>query len=144
MKNLKIASIPGDGIGNEVVPVAIKVLDTIANIHGGIKFGFTHFPYGCEYYLKNGAMMAADGLERLKEFDAIFLGAVGNAKLVPDHVSLWGLLIKIRREFEQVINIRPAKVLKGVKSPLINPKDFDLMVVRENSEGEYSSVGGRI
>lgn len=144
MKNLKIASIPGDGIGNEVVPAAIKVLDTLANIHGGIKFEFTQFPYGCEYYLKNGAMMAADGLERLKEFDAIFLGAVGNAKLVPDHVSLWGLLIKIRREFEQVINIRPAKVLKGVKSPLINPKDFDLIVVRENSEGEYSSVGGRI
>ena len=144
MKNLKIASIPGDGIGNEVVPAAIKVLDTISNIHGGMKFDFTHFPYGCEYYLENGVMMAEDGLERLKDYDGIFLGAVGNAKLVPDHVSLWGLLIKIRREFEQVINIRPAKVLKGVKSPLINPKDFDLIVVRENSEGEYSSVGGRI
>ncbi|WP_066255212.1 tartrate dehydrogenase [Neobacillus drentensis] len=144
MKNIKIASIPGDGIGNEVVPAAIKVLETIANIHGGMKFDFTNFPYGCEYYLENGAMMAEDGLERLKDFDSIFLGAVGNAKLVPDHVSLWGLLIKIRREFEQVINIRPAKVLKGVTSPLINPKDFDLIVVRENSEGEYSSVGGRI
>lgn len=89
-------------------------------------------------------MMDPDGLDRLADFDAIFLGAVGNIKLVPDHISLWGLLIKLRREFEQVINIRPAKLLDGIRSPLLNPKDFDLIVVRENSEGEYSSVGGRI
>ncbi|MBT2740832.1 tartrate dehydrogenase [Bacillus sp. ISL-77] len=144
MKTLKIANIPGDGIGKEVVPAATDVLKTLSDIHGGLKFEFTTFPWSCEYYLEHGKMMPEDGLERLKDFDSIFLGAVGNLKLVPDHISLWGLLIKIRREFEQVINIRPAKVLDGVRSPLLNPKDFDLIVVRENSEGEYSSVGGKI
>ncbi|KAB2492851.1 tartrate dehydrogenase [Priestia endophytica] len=144
MKIFKIASIPGDGIGKEVVPAANKVLKTIADIHGGIQFNFTYFPWSCEYYLEHGEMMPEDALERLQDFDSIFLGAVGNLKLVPDHISLWGMLIKIRREFEQVINIRPAKVLKGIRSPLLNPKDFDLIVVRENSEGEYSSVGGNI
>ncbi|MRG84972.1 tartrate dehydrogenase [Salinibacillus xinjiangensis] len=144
MKQLKIASIPGDGIGKEVVPAAIDVLKAVSEVHGGLQFEFTDFPYSCEYYLEHGAMMPEDGLERLKDFDSIFLGAVGNEKLVPDHVSLWGLLIKLRREFEQQINIRPAKVLNGIQSPLVNPKDFDLIVVRENSEGEYSEVGGRI
>lgn len=144
MKTLKIAAIPGDGIGKEVVPAAIDVLKTVADVHGGLKFEFTKFPWSCEYYLEHGEMMPKDGLNILKDFDSIFLGAVGNIKLVPDHVSLWGLLIKIRREFEQVINVRPAKLIKGIKSPLLNPKDFDLIVVRENSEGEYSSIGGRI
>ncbi|MCM3397626.1 MULTISPECIES: tartrate dehydrogenase [Oceanobacillus] len=144
MKKFKIASIPGDGIGTEVVPAATAVLKTVSDIHGGLSFEFTEFPYSCEYYLEHGVMMPEDGLERLKDFDSIFLGAVGNSKLVSDHTSLWGLLIKIRREFEQQINIRPAKVLRGIKSPLVNPKDFDLIVVRENSEGEYSEVGGRI
>ena len=144
MKNIKVASIPGDGIGKEVVPAAIDVLNAISKIHGGLTFDFVEFPWSCEYYLEHGEMMPKDGLERLKDFDSIFLGSVGNLQLVPDHISLWGLLIKIRREFEQVINIRPAKLLKGVKSPLLNPKDFDLLVVRENSEGEYSSVGGKI
>lgn len=144
MKKIKVANIPGDGIGREVVPAATEVLNTVAELHGGIAFEFTDFPYSCEYYLKHGVMMPEDGLDRLKDFDSIFLGAVGNIKLVPDHISLWGLLIKIRRGFEQEINVRPAKVLRGVKTPLVNPKDFDLMVVRENSEGEYSEVGGRI
>lgn len=144
MKTLKIAAIPGDGIGKEVVPAAIDVLKTVADVHSGLKFEFTKFPWSCEYYLEHGEMMPKDGLNILKDFDSIFLGAVGNIKLVPDHVSLWGLLIKIRREFEQVINVRPAKLIKGIKSPLLNPKDFDLIVVRENSEGEYSSIGGRI
>ncbi|MED3728443.1 tartrate dehydrogenase [Priestia filamentosa] len=144
MKTFKIASIPGDGIGKEVVPAANKVLKAIADIHGGIQFNFTDFPWSCEYYLEHGEMMPEDALERLQDFDSIFLGAVGNLKLVPDYISLWGMLIKIRREFEQVINIRPAKVLKGIRSPLLKPKDFDLIVVRENSEGEYSSVGGNI
>ncbi|MFZ4451599.1 tartrate dehydrogenase [Salibacterium aidingense] len=144
MKTLRIAAIPGDGIGNEVVPAAVKTLEALSKISGDVTFEFTYFPYGCEYYLKHGEMMPKDGLARLKGFDAIFLGAVGNAELVPDHISLWGLLIKIRREFQQSINVRPAKVLKGVRSPLADPKGFDLMVVRENSEGEYSSVGGRI
>jgi tartrate dehydrogenase/decarboxylase / D-malate dehydrogenase len=144
MKKLKIASIPGDGIGKEVVPASIDILNTIADVHGGLKFEFVEFPWSCEYYLEHGMMMPEDGLKRLSDFDGIFLGAVGNPKLVPDHISLWGLLIKIRREFEQSINLRPAKVIKGIQSPLINPKDFDIMVVRENSEGEYSTVGGSI
>ncbi|PLR75896.1 tartrate dehydrogenase [Bacillus sp. V3-13] len=144
MKNYEIAVIPGDGIGKEVVPVSLKVLQTAAEIHGGLKFDFKHYPWSCEYYLEHGKMMPVDGLDILKNYDAIFLGAVGNPQLVPDHVSLWGLLIKIRREFQQSINIRPAKMFKGLTSPLLNPKDFDLIVVRENSEGEYSEVGGRI
>jgi len=144
MNNFKVASIPGDGIGKEVVPAAIEVLKAVSDVHGGLSFEFTDFPYSSEYYLEHGVMMDEDGVERLKDFDAIFLGAVGNINLVPDHISLWGLLIKLRREFEQTINIRPARVLPGVQSPLVNPKDFDLMVVRENSEGEYSEVGGRI
>ncbi|WP_337019873.1 tartrate dehydrogenase [Oceanobacillus massiliensis] len=144
MKKFKVASIPGDGIGKEVVPAATDVLKAVSELHGGLSFEFTEFPYSCEYYLEHGVMMPEEGLERLKNFDSIFLGAVGNIKLVPDHISLWGLLIKLRREFEQEINIRPAKVLQGIRSPLVNPKDFDLIVVRENSEGEYSEVGGRI
>lgn len=144
MKKLTIASIPGDGVGKEVVPEAQRVLKAVSELHGGIEFQFSSFPWSCEYYLEHGTMMPEDGLEQLKDFDSIFLGAVGNQNLVPDHVSLWGLLINIRREFEQVINVRPAKVLDGVRSPLVNPKDFDLLVVRENSEGEYSSIGGRI
>ncbi|GIN18763.1 putative tartrate dehydrogenase/decarboxylase [Shouchella clausii] len=144
MKIVNIASIPGDGVGREVVPEAERVLKAIAELHGGLTFEFTSFPWSCEYYLENGSMMPEDGLEQIKEFDSIFLGAVGNQRLVPDHISLWGLLIKIRREFEQVINVRPAKLIKGINSPLSNPKDFDLLVVRENSEGEYSSIGGRI
>ncbi|AST94845.1 tartrate dehydrogenase [Shouchella clausii] len=144
MKIVNIASIPGDGVGREVVPEAERVLKAIAELHGGLTFEFTSFPWSCEYYLENGSMMPEDGLEQIKDFDSIFLGAVGNQRLVPDHISLWGLLIKIRREFEQVINVRPAKLIKGINSPLSNPKDFDLLVVRENSEGEYSSIGGRI
>jgi tartrate dehydrogenase/decarboxylase / D-malate dehydrogenase len=144
MKNYEIAVLPGDGIGKEVVPVALKVLDTVADIHGGLKFDYKEFPWSCDYYIEHGNMMPDDGLSILKNFNAIFLGAVGNPELVPDHVSLWGLLIKIRREFEQSINIRPAKFFKGLTSPLLNPNDFNLIVVRENSEGEYSEVGGRI
>lgn len=144
MKKIKIASLPGDGVGKEVVPAAQTVLKAISEVHGGLQFEFTEYPWSCEYYLEHNQMMPDDALDRLQDVDAIFLGAVGNQKLVPDHISLWGMLIKIRREFEQVINIRPAKLLKGITSPLTNPKDFDLLVVRENSEGEYSEVGGRI
>lgn len=144
MKKFEISVIPGDGIGREVMPEAIRVLDALADIHGGIKLGYQYYPWSCEYYLEHGVMMPEDGLARLAESDAVFLSAVGNPGLVPDHVSLWGLLVKIRREFEQVINIRPAKQMKGIASPLANPNDFDIIVVRENSEGEYSEVGGRI
>lgn len=144
MQTYKIAVIPGDGIGVEVVPSAIKVLDKIAKKEGTFQFEWTYFPWGCEYYLEHGEMMPADGIETLKQYDQIFLGAVGMPHIVPDHVSLWGLLIKIRREMKQAINVRPAKLLKGLDSPLKNPNNFDIMVVRENSEGEYSESGGRI
>lgn len=144
MKKHEIAVIAGDGIGKEVVPVSLDVLNTVAEVHGGLKFEFTEFPWSCDYYMEHGKMMPEDGLSILQGFEAIFLGAIGNPKLVPDHVSLWGLLIKIRRSFEQSINIRPAKYFRGLRSPLVHPNDFDLIVVRENSEGEYSEIGGRI
>ncbi len=144
MKTLKIASIPGDGVGKEIMPEAIRVMEKVADVHGGLQFKFEEFPYSCDYYLKHGAMMPEDGMDRLSQFDSVFLGAVGDASKVPDHISLWGLLLKIRQEFQQEINIRPAKLLQGINSKLANPKDFDIVVVRENSEGEYSSIGGRI
>ncbi|WP_166240110.1 tartrate dehydrogenase [Paenibacillus turpanensis] len=140
----EIAVIPGDGIGKEVVPAALRVLDAAAEIHGGLSLRWTEFPWSCDYYLKHGEMMPADGLNTLSGFNQVFLGAVGMPHLVPDHISLWELLIKIRRGFRQTINVRPAKLLRGLESPLKNPSDFDLVVVRENSEGEYSEVGGRI
>lgn len=144
MQTYKIAVIPGDGIGVEVVPSAIKVLDKIAKKEGTFQFEWTYFPWGCDYYLQYGEMMPADGIETLKQYDQIFLGAVGMPDIVPDHVSLWGLLIKIRREMKQAINVRPAKLLRGLESPLKYPNNFDITVVRENSEGEYSESGGRI
>jgi len=146
VKSYNIAVIPGDGIGKEVVPVTLDVLKTISKTELGeeIEFNFEEFPWGCEYYLENGEMMPKDGIGILKEYDAIMLGAVGDPDLVPDHISLWGLLIKIRREMKQSINIRPAKNFKGIESPLRDPEGFDFIVVRENSEGEYSEVGGKI
>lgn len=144
MKVYKIAVIPGDGIGKEVVPAAIEVLDRVAELDGNFQFEWTYFPWGCDYYLEHGEMMPVDGIETLKQYDQIFLGAVGMPELVPDHISLWGLLIKIRREMKQSINVRPAKLLAGLESPLKNPRNFDITVVRENSEGEYSDSGGRI
>ena len=144
MNTYKIAVIEGDGIGKEVVPAAIKVLNKVAQLDGSFQFEWTYFPWGCEYYLAHGEMMPQDGIETLKQFDQIFLGAVGMPQLVPDHISLWGLLIKIRREMKQSINVRPAKLLKGLQSPLKNPNNFNITVVRENSEGEYSESGGRI
>ena len=144
MKTYRIAVIEGDGIGKEVVPAAIEVLDAVAKQDGGFQFEWTHFPWGCDYYLEHGEMMPKDGIEILKGYDQIFLGAVGMPELVPDHISLWGLLIKIRRELKQAINVRPAKLLAGLESPLKNPHNFDITVVRENSEGEYSDSGGRM
>ncbi|WP_019415696.1 tartrate dehydrogenase [Paenisporosarcina sp. TG20] len=144
MKQLDISVIPGDGIGKEVVPEALRVLDTIAKLHGGLKFNYTHYPWSSEYYIEHGEMMPKNGLEQLSQSDAIFLGAVGDPSLVADHISLSGLLLNIRRGFEQVVNVRPAKQLKGIVSPLTNPQNFDIMIVRENSEGEYSNSGGRV
>lgn len=144
MKVYRIATIPGDGIGKEVVPEAMRVLDTLAAQDGSFKFEWDILPWGCDYYLEHGKMMPENGLEILKKYDQIFLGAVGLPELVPDHISLWGLLIKIRRGLKQQINIRPAKLLEGLESPLKNPGNFDIVVVRENSEGEYSDSGGRM
>ena len=143
MKEYKIAVIPGDGIGNEVMDEGIKVLNKYAELKGDIKFTYEHFPWGCEYYLKTGKMMDDNGLEVLKGFDSILLGAVGYPT-VPDHVSLHGLLIKIRQGFNQCINLRPIKLLPGAPCPIKdkNPEDIDFIVIRENVEGEYSGVGG--
>ena len=130
MKTFKIAVIPGDGIGKEVVKEGIKVLDTIASIDGGFKFAYTYFPWGCEYYLKTGKMMDEDGLEQLKKFDAIYLGAVGYPTVL-DHLSLRELLLKIRTGFDQYINLRPIKLLKGAPCPLVGrtPEDIDFVVI---------------
>ncbi|MQB01419.1 MAG: tartrate dehydrogenase [Actinobacteria bacterium] len=144
-ESIRIACIPGDGVGPEVVAQAQRVLEAVAEVHGGVKFDFVDFPWSCSYYLEHGTMMPEDALEILAPFDAIILGAVGWPG-VPDHVSLWGLLIPIRRHFQQYVNLRPVKLLRGMRSPLRDrePGDIDFVVVRENSEGEYSDMGGRI
>lgn len=138
----RVAVIPGDGIGPEVLAEGVKILNRVAELDGGFQFDFTHFPWGCQYYLKEGRMMAEDGIERLAKFDAIFLGAVGYPG-VPDHVSLWDLLLVIRKGFDQYINLRPVKLLKGAPCPLKDAKreDIDMLFVRENSEGEYAGSG---
>ncbi|HTF51434.1 MAG TPA: tartrate dehydrogenase, partial [Pseudonocardia sp.] len=139
----RIAVIPGDGIGQEVCPSAREVLDAVGARHD-VTFSYREFDWSCARYQREGAMMPEDGLDQLRPFDAIFLGAVG-APGVPDHVSLWGLLIPIRRSFRQYVNLRPIKVFEGVPSPLrtATAGEVDLVVVRENVEGEYSEVGGR-
>ena len=145
MKRFDIAVIPGDGIGREVVPAGCRILDTVAAVHGGFRFRYKSYPWSCAWYLKHGKMMPDDGLLRIGDSDAIFLGAVGFPS-VADHISLWGLLIPIRRGFQQYACVRPVKLLPGVRSPLAGrgPQDIDFIVVRENNEGEYSSMGGRI
>ena len=139
-----IALIPGDGIGREVIPEGVKALETLAKRYD-FDLAFTEFPFSCSYYLEHGEMMPEDGLEQLSPFDAILLGAVGDPA-VADHVSLWGLLLPIRRRFDQYVNLRPVRLLKGISSPLANrgPEDIDFLVVRENTEGEYSNTGGRL
>ena len=143
MKEFKIAVIPGDGIGQDVMIEGLKVLNKFAQLRGDIKFTYDHFPWSCEYYLEHGYMMPENGLEILKGYDAILLGAVGFPN-VPDHVSLHGLLLKIRQGFNQYINLRPVKLLPGAPCPLKDktPEDIDFVVIRENVEGEYSNVGG--
>lgn len=138
----KIAVIPGDGIGKEVMPEGIKVLEAAARKHG-IDLQWQHFDWSCETYLQTGRMMPEDGIEQLRAFDAVYLGAVGFPN-VPDHISLWGLLIPIRREFDQYVNLRPVRLFEGVPCPLAGrkPGDIDFYVVRENVEGEYSNIGG--
>jgi tartrate dehydrogenase/decarboxylase/D-malate dehydrogenase len=140
----RIALIPGDGIGLEVVPEGVRALERLA-ARFGFRMEFETFPYSCEHYRRTGAMMPEDGIERLRPFDALLLGAVG-APGVPDHVSLWGLLIPIRRGFDQYVNLRPVRLLPGIRSPLSGrgAADIDFVIVRENTEGEYSQIGGRL
>ncbi|RVU32520.1 tartrate dehydrogenase [Neptunomonas marina] len=142
MREFNIAVIPGDGIGKEVIPEGIKALEA-ATAAFGIQLTFTWFDWSCETYHQTGKMMPDNGLEILKTFDAIYLGAVGFPG-VPDHISLWGLLLPIRREFDQYVNLRPVRLFEGLASPLANkaPGDIDFYVVRENVEGEYSNIGG--
>jgi tartrate dehydrogenase/decarboxylase / D-malate dehydrogenase len=144
MKTHRIAVIPGDGIGKEVVPEGLRVLEAVGRKFG-VAFKWDHYPWSCGYYAEHGRMMPDDGLAQIRGHDAIFLGAVGFPG-VPDHVSLWGLLIPIRREFDQYANVRPVRLMPGIRSPLAGRKigDIDMIVVRENTEGEYSSIGGRI
>lgn len=145
MQIYKVAVIGGDGIGPEVLAEGRKVLEKTAQLNGTFQVAFTEFPWGCEYYLKSGQMMEPDALETLKGYDAIYLGAVGYPG-VPDNISLGGLLLKIRRGFDQYVNLRPVKLLKGAPCPLADVKreDIDMIVVRENSEGEYANVGSRL
>ncbi len=142
MTTYKMALIPGDGIGPEVTAEGVRVLDAVAALDGGFRFEWTRFPWGCDYYLKHGKMMDDDGVDQLKQFDAIYLGAVG-APGVPDHISLWGLLLAIRKGFDQYINLRPVRLLKGAPCPLknVSPEDVDMTFIRENSEGEYAGSG---
>jgi tartrate dehydrogenase/decarboxylase/D-malate dehydrogenase len=144
MRNHRIALIPGDGIGIEVLPPAQQVLEAVGRRHGFV-FSYTSYDWSCERYLREGSMMPADGLDQLREADAILLGAVGHPS-VPDHVSLWGLLIPIRQGFRQYINLRPIRVFEGVESPVraAVAGEVDFVVVRENIEGEYTDIGGRL
>lgn len=143
-KTYRIAAIPGDGIGLEVLPEGVRVVQAAARKHG-ISIVFDEFEWAsCDYYLKHGKMMPDDWFERLQQYDAIFFGAVGWPDKVPDHISLWGSLLKFRREFDQYVNIRPVRLFPGVPCALANRKvgDIDFVVIRENTEGEYSSIGG--
>jgi tartrate dehydrogenase/decarboxylase / D-malate dehydrogenase len=144
MRRHKIALIPGDGIGTEVVPEGVRVLEA-AGHKFGIGFDWHEVPWSCAYYAKHGRMMPEDGLDQIRHQDAIFLGAVGFPG-VPDHISLWGLLIPIRRRFQQYVNLRPVRLFPGITSPLAGrgPGDIDFYVVRENNEGEYSAIGGHL
>lgn len=145
MQSFHIALIPGDGIGPEVVSEAVRVMDAVSEVDGSFRFQWEEFEWGCQYYVAHGEMMPSHGMGTLRNFDAIFLGAVG-FPTVPDHVSLWGLLLPIRRDFEQYVNLRPTRLLPGIDGPLKRYRsgDIDFVVVRENSEGEYSDMGGRL
>lgn len=139
----QIASIPGDGIGTEITEAAIRVLQTLSTAAGTFSIEFEHFDWNCKNYLQRGWFMPSDGLETLKRYDAIYFGAVGWPD-VPDHISLWGLILPIRNSLNQYVNVRPTRVLRGITPPLrkCGPNDLDWMIVRENSEGEYAGQGG--
>ena len=141
---MRIAVIAGDGIGREVIPAGIAVLEEVC-ASSGIRLDFTEFPWGCECYRRTGRMMDADGLERLRDVDAIYLGAIGDPA-VPDHISVWELILPIRQRFDQYVNLRPMRLLPGIDGPLAGrtAADIDMVCVRENSEGEYAGFGGRL
>ena len=144
MRRHRIAVIAGDGIGREVTPAALEVLEAAGRAHG-FALDLIEHPWGCDYFVETGRMMPVDGLDSMRDSDAIFLGAVGRPD-VPDHISLWGLLIPIRRTFRQYVNLRPIRLWPGIPSPLrdVTPEQVDMVIVRENNEGEYSEIGGRL
>jgi tartrate dehydrogenase/decarboxylase/D-malate dehydrogenase len=145
MKSYTIAAIPGDGIGTEVIAAGIEVLNALAMRTGDITFKFDHFDWGGEYYKKHGVMMPADGRDKIRNHDAILFGSAGHPE-IPDHITLWGLRLAICQPFDQYANVRPTRVLPGITSPLrhVNAGELDWIIVRENSEGEYAGVGGRV
>ena len=140
----RVAVIAGDGIGQEVIPAGIAVVGKAAAACG-VRIEFVEFPWGCDFYRAHGRMMDPDGFERLKDFDAIYLGAIGDPS-VPDHISVWELILPIRQRFDQYVNLRPMRLVAGVATPLANraPADVDMICIRENSEGEYAGIGGRL
>lgn len=145
MKTYKIAAIPGDGIGAEVISAGVEVLSAVAERDGQFKFGFDHFDWGGEYYKKHGRMMPENGRDLIRHHDAILFGSAGHPE-IPDHVTLWGLRLAICQPFDQYANVRPTRILPGITSPLrnVSSKELDWVIVRENSEGEYAGVGGRV
>ena len=146
MRNYSVAVIPGDGIGKDVIEAGIRVMQAAQEVSGDVRLEYETFPWSCAYYLEHGRMMPEDGIKTLAGFDAIYLGAVGFPKLVPDHVSLWGLLLPIRKEFDLYVNQRPCRLLPGLEGILRGKTsdDVDFVILRENTEGAYSGVGGRV
>jgi tartrate dehydrogenase/decarboxylase/D-malate dehydrogenase len=145
MRRYRVAVLPGDGIGPSVIAEGLRTLQSLADLRGDFQLEAEEFPWGCEYYVGHGAMMPGDALETLASFDALYLGAVGYPA-VPDHVSLWGMLLPIRQGFDLYVNLRPIRLLPGIAGPLrrAGPQDIDFVCVRENTEGEYAGVGGRV
>lgn len=144
MEQYDIALVPGDGVGHDVIAEGVRVLQRFAELDGGLSFKFTPYPYGCKYYLEHGQMMDADALDKLRQHHAIYLGACGYPG-VPDHVSLWGMLLPMRKTYDLWVNLRPVRLLPGIQGPLRDrgADDIDFVIVRENTEGEYAGVGGR-
>ncbi len=145
MRHYKIAAIPGDGIGTEVIAAGVEVLEALAKRENSFAFQFDHFDWGGEYYKKHGRMMPENGLDQIRHHDAILFGSAGHPD-IPDHITLWGLRLAICQPFDQYANVRPTRVLPGITSPLrhVSGPELDWVIVRENSEGEYSGVGGRV
>ena len=150
MKSFRIAVIPGDGIGKEIMPEGLRVLEAVGRKFD-IQFKFDELDWSCDYHAKHGRMMPEDGLKQLEKHDAVYFGAVGWPEKIPDHISLWGSLLRFRREFDQYVNLRPARLMPGIIAPVVRrdgsprlPGEIDMYIIRENTEGEYSSIGGRM